>query len=121
MPIFYKKNCCFIVFLCIITIFFEAIQKKCARVERRLQNVEKKAVRASVEGKCPMVYLKDKKEKGFLICMNMAIYGTRTIQKNEKLLKWQPFEKKFEFRPKIARNYLNKKRTVTDTAIIVVP
>lgn len=30
-------------------------------------------------------------------------------------------KKKFDFRPKIARNYLNKKRTVTDTAIILVP
>ena len=26
-----------------------------------------------------MVYLKRKKEKGFLICMNMAIYGTRIM------------------------------------------
>ena len=100
---------CFILLLGIITNFYKAVQKKCACVERRLQNVEKKAARAGVEGKCPMVYLKHKTEKGLLICMNMAIYGTRTIQKNEKLLKWQPFEKKFEFHPKIARNYLNKK------------
>ena len=56
--------------------------------------LKKKTARAGVEEKCPMVYLKHKKEQGFLICMNMAIYGTRTIQKNEKFLKWQSFEKK---------------------------
>ena len=78
---------CFIVLLSIITNFYEAVQKKLCVCRAPIAERWKKAARAGVEGKCPIVYLKHKKEKGFLICMNMAIYGTRTIQKNEKLLK----------------------------------
>ena len=79
----------------------------------RIESVEKKSVRPSVDGKYTKDYLKHEKEKRFLIYINVAIYSSRVIKENKK---WQSSEKdEPNFALKPGNTSLNKKETVTNT------